>query len=100
MSELSRETPSSLSSSQLFEFEQKYIQVMEENVQLKNQLEQLTNRITSLENRLPNSNIISPKYFRRAFAVYGHTLVAGFIVAIPIYCLIFIISFIPTMLGN
>ena len=38
--------------------------------------------------RLPNSGLLSPSYLTRAFAVWGHYLVAQLLLAIPIYLLI------------
>lgn len=38
------------------------------------QLAELRNRIDSLEQRLPRSNIISTKFWSRAWAVLGHEL--------------------------
>jgi hypothetical protein len=62
--------------------------------QLNSQIEQLTEQlqaqtieIIELQERIPDSNIISPKFLNRAFAVWGHYVVAGFIIAIPFICL-------------
>lgn len=45
----------------------------------------------SEEINIPKSWVISPNFFERAFAIWGHVLVAGLIIGIPIYCLIFVI---------
>jgi hypothetical protein len=37
----------------------------------------LEQRITALEARLPRTNLLSPKFWTRAFAVYGHILAIG-----------------------
>jgi len=37
----------------------------------------LEQRIASLEMRVPNTNLISPKFWTRAWAVYGHMLAIG-----------------------
>jgi hypothetical protein len=62
--------------------------------QLNSQIEQLQEQlwaqaieIIELQERIPDSNIISPKFLNRAFAVWGHYVVAGFIIAIPFICL-------------
>ena len=62
--------------------------------QLKSQIEQLQgqldaqdNELADLKDRIPDSNIISPKFLNRAFTIWGHYVVAGFIIAIPIICL-------------
>ena len=62
--------------------------------QLKSQIEQLQGQLDAqdselaeLKDRIPDSNIISPKFLNRSFAVWGHYVVAGFIIAIPFICL-------------
>ncbi len=47
----------------------------------------LERRIAALEARVPESNVVSPKFWTRAFAVYGHTLAAGLVISIPIWLL-------------
>jgi hypothetical protein len=42
--------------------------------------------------RLPNTAIISPSFLTRAFAVWGHYFVAQLIIAVPIYCIIFLLA--------
>lgn len=56
-------------------------------VQLQEKLQAQANEIADLQDRIPDSNIISPKFLNRAFAVWGHYVVAGFIIAIPFICL-------------
>jgi hypothetical protein len=51
--------------------------------QLQEKLQEQSIEIAELQDRLPDSNIISPKSLNRAFAVWGHYVVAGFIIAIP-----------------
>ena len=55
--------------------------------QLQEQLQAQANELAELKDRIPNSNIISPKFLNRAFTVWGHYVVAGFIIAIPFICL-------------
>ncbi|MFC1923419.1 hypothetical protein ACFLY4_09030 [Chloroflexota bacterium] len=62
--------------------------------QLKSQIEQLQGQLDAqdseladLKDRIPDSNIISPKFLNRAFTIWGHYVVAGFIIAIPFICL-------------
>jgi hypothetical protein len=45
-------------------------------------------RIAELERRLPRTDLLSGKFLRRAFAVWGHMIVAQLMVAAPIYALI------------
>ena len=61
---------------------------------LQDRLEDLQAQITrqeaeieALNQRLPDTNIISPNFLVRAFTVWGHYVVAGFIIAIPFICL-------------
>ncbi|UCF26768.1 MAG: hypothetical protein JSW42_08880 [Chloroflexota bacterium] len=56
--------------------------------QLEDQLSAQSQEIAALRDMIPNSNIISPKFLNRAFAVWGHYVAAGFIIAIPFICLI------------
>ena len=55
--------------------------------QLQEQLQAQEIELAELKERIPDSNIISPKVLNRAFTVWGHYIVAGLIVAIPIMCL-------------
>ena len=54
---------------------------------LEDQISALSQEIEALREQIPDSNIISPKFLNRAFTVWGHYVVAGFIVAIPFVCL-------------
>lgn len=55
--------------------------------QLEEQVAVQSKELEELKGLIPNSNIISPKFLNRAFAVWGHYVVAGFIIAIPFMCL-------------
>ena len=55
--------------------------------QLQGQLQAQEIELAELKDRIPDSNIISPKFLNRAFTVWGHYVVAGFIIAIPFICL-------------
>ena len=54
---------------------------------LEAQLQTQTAELEMVKGRIPDSNIISPSFLKRAFTVFGHYIVAGFIVAIPFICL-------------
>lgn len=43
-------------------------------------------------NALPNTSLFSEKFLTRAFAVLGHDFVAGLIIAVPIYALMFVLA--------
>lgn len=48
----------------------------------------LERRIAALEARIPNSGLISPKFWTRAFAVYGHMLAIGLLLYAAFFVLI------------
>ncbi len=58
----------------------------------------LHRRLTRLEKGgahtgLPNTMILSPSFLKRAFAIYGHVLVVGLIIMIPMWILMLILTF-------
>jgi hypothetical protein len=55
--------------------------------ELEKQLQMQSLELEALVQRVPDTMIISPNFLKRAFTVYGHTLVAGLIIAIPIWCI-------------
>jgi hypothetical protein len=54
----------------------------------------LDTKIAYLEGRLPNSNILNQSFLRRAFAIWGHVLIAQIIIAIFIYGAVFVLAII------
>jgi len=40
---------------------------------------------------LPETWLLSPNLLKRAFGVYGHNLLAGFLISIPLLCLYFML---------
>ena len=60
--------------------------------QLERQLQVNSIDIESISKRVPNSHIISPNFLKRAFTAYGHVMVAGLIIAVPLYCIIFFLT--------
>jgi len=54
----------------------------------------LEQRIAVLEGRLPKSDIISPKFVRRAFAVLGHYMAAGAIVYAVVLAIVLVFGLI------
>ena len=63
-----------------------------ENRVLMDQKEFLTKYINGLDRDdkvvLPRTNIVSPRYLTRAFAVWGHYFVANLIISVPITAVI------------
>lgn len=66
-----------------------------ENLSLKLQNETLNNYMKEMgsvaQKMLPKTNLISPKFLRRAFTVWGHSFVAGLIISIPFIILAVVI---------
>lgn len=52
----------------------------------------LERRIADLETRVPRTSILSPQFMTRAWAIYGHLLVAQFVVSFVIFLIFFIIA--------
>ena len=48
--------------------------------------------IEGISKRVPDSNIINLNFLKRAFTVYGHVMVATLIIAVPLYCLVFVLT--------
>ncbi len=60
---------------------------------LQRRVRQLEDRVNYAANsRLPNTQLLSDKFLTRAFAVLGHYIVASLVLAIPFYCLFFLIA--------
>jgi hypothetical protein len=63
-------------------------------------IEYLEGRIARLEAaagaggpmQLPRTQLLSPKFMTRAFAVWGHMIVAQLAITIPIYVVFFVIA--------
>ncbi len=65
--------------------------------QLQGQLEAQSIVFEALVDRIPDSNIISPKFLNRAFAVLGHYVVAGLIIALTLVCLTSLFAVLMTL---
>lgn len=76
---------------------EKRIMVLEEEFRRRSEA---LNQVITLSNntfaKIPNSAIVSPNFLSRAFAVWGHYLVAQLLIAIPIYCIIFLIGIVSS----
>jgi hypothetical protein len=65
--------------------------------ELQTRIKVLEERVVSTERRqsmlpeYPQTALLSPNFLTRAFAVLGHYIVAGLIITIPIYVIMFII---------
>ena len=69
-------------------------------VQLQEKLQTQAIEIAELQDRIPDSNIISPKFINRAFAVWGHYVVAGFIITIPFIFLVSLFAVVMTLISQ
>ena len=67
---------------------------------LEAQVQQQADEISSLTDRLPDTNLISPNFLKRAFTVWGHYVVAGFIIAVPFICLMMMFLVFAAVIGQ
>ena len=67
-----------------------YVELQSQVNELKSQLAALQARF-EIAPRLPSTGMSSDKFITRAFAVWGHNIVASLIIAIPFYILLFVI---------
>ncbi len=71
-------------------------------------IEYLEGRIARLEanmaaggaTQLPRTQLLSPKFMTRAFAVWGHMIVANLAIAVPIYVVVFVIAMVIGVAGS
>jgi len=75
-------------------------QVQETLSDLQIQLQFQKDELEALKKRIPDSNIISPNFLKRAFTVWGHYVVAGFLVAIPFICLSMIFAVVVALFSQ
>lgn len=62
---------------------------------MQQEITYLRGRVNALESEqrmtpvtgLPNTWLLSPNLLKRAFGVYGHNLLAGFLISIPLICI-------------
>ncbi|MHB1341544.1 MAG: hypothetical protein ACYC77_07000 [Coriobacteriia bacterium] len=52
----------------------------------------LERRIADLETRVPRTGILSPRFMTRAWTIYGHLLVAQFVLSFVIFLIFFVIT--------
>jgi hypothetical protein len=62
--------------------------------ELQRQLTAQAYRIADLEARLPRTNLVSPNFISRAFAVWGHYFVSNLILSLIFGCISLVIGFI------
>ncbi len=64
---------------------------------LRNQISAQAYRIAELEARLPRTNLVSPNFLTRAFAVWGHYFVSSFILGVIFSCIGLVFGVLMTM---
>jgi hypothetical protein len=60
----------------------------EDQLTTHTRIQRLEARLAQLEAQIPNSNLMSPKFWRRAFAVFGHQFSA----VLAIYGLLLVVA--------
>ena len=74
-----------------------YLEAVENRVKtLEGQNEFLSHALTELggdaKRTLPKTNLLSKKFFARAFAVWGHYFVAQFLISLVVACIFLVIG--------
>jgi hypothetical protein len=72
---------------------QEKVGMLEAQIQRMNEL--LVNKELELEvlsRRLPNTWLLDPSYWKRAFTAYAYVTVVGFIIGLPLSCVLFIVG--------
>jgi hypothetical protein len=62
---------------------------------LNSKIRELEMRLINVDARIPNSNIVSPNFWSRALAVFGHQMAIGLVM----YAIIFGIAIVFGLLG-
>jgi hypothetical protein len=62
-------------------------------------VQRLEARIAALESRLPNTNIISPKFWSRAFAVWGHELACVGVLYAGLLAVVLVFAVLAALVG-
>ena len=71
-------------------------QLQEELARSQKQIQVLHQRLMQLEQsnngggRVPETMLLSDSFLKRAFAVFGHSMVASLIVMVPFYLIVFL----------
>jgi hypothetical protein len=60
---------------------------------LRDRIRVLEKRIAQLEARGGHTNLLSDSFFTRAFAVWGHFIVAHLLIALPLFALAYFCAF-------
>lgn len=66
---------------------------------LQTRIHELEAQVEALQSRLPNTWLLSDNLLKRAFGVYGHYLLAGLLIAVPIMACMFFMLFMLGIVG-
>lgn len=66
---------------------------------LQVRVHELEAQVQDMQGRLPNTWLLSDNILKRAFGVYGHYLLAGLLIAVPIMLCSFFTLFVLGMIG-
>ena len=66
--------------------------VLEHVIAMEKRIIWLENQIEQSKNNSSATNLLSPNFLSRAFAVWGHFMVAQLLIFIPLYCLLAILG--------
>jgi hypothetical protein len=72
---------------------QEKVGMLEAQIQRMNEL--LVNKdleVEVLSRRLPNTWLLDPSYWKRAFTAYAYVTVVGFVIGIPFFCISVILA--------
>ena len=72
---------------------QEKVGMLEAQIQRLNEL--LVNKdleVEVLSRRLPNTWLLDPSYWKRAFTAYAYVTVVGFIIGVPFFCISIILA--------
>jgi hypothetical protein len=72
---------------------QEKVGMLEAQIQRMNEL--LVNKdleVEVLSRRLPNTWLLDPSYWKRAFTAYAYVTVVGFVIGIPFFCITLILA--------
>jgi hypothetical protein len=67
---------------------------------LQEQLDSQKLALEAVSERLPDSNLISPNFLKRAFTVWGHYVAAAFLISIPFMCLGILLALITMLFSQ
>lgn len=52
----------------------------------------LEEEISRIKEKLPNTAVVSQSFWKRAFVIYGHVVVASLVIFLPIYLIILLLN--------